>query len=76
MAMRWLFRRKSRLVDTDWDVFSGYPPNLTMRRRLHGKWEYRKATAEECTKFRRDETEFNNRLARRPDKEYQFKLFR
>ena len=52
------------------DIFSGYPPNL------RGKWEYRKATAEECTKFLRDETEFSNRLARRPETEFQFKLFR
>jgi|KBSMisStaDraftv2_1062788.scaffolds.fasta_scaffold1876622_1 hypothetical protein len=68
MAMRWLFRRKSRLVDTDWDVFSGYPPDLTMRRRVRGKWEYRKATTEECIKFRREESELNKRLSRRADK--------
>ena len=69
--MHWLVRR-SRRRDTDWDVFSGYPPDLTMRRRLRGKWEFRKATIEECRKFLRDEREFGERLMRKE----QFKIFR
>ena len=72
--MHWLVRRRSRRRDTDWDVFSGYPPDLTMRRRLRGKWEYRKATIEECRKFLRDEREFDKRVMRKEP--FQFKIFR
>jgi len=55
------FSRRNREPDTDWDYCSGYPPNLTMRRRVQGKWEYRPASGDECAKFLRAEAEFDAR---------------
>ena len=66
--MRWRRRGKIRRRTSDWDFFSGYPPDLTMRRRVGGQWQYRKATEEECASFLRDESQFEKRPQNPRDK--------
>ena len=52
-------RRRSR--DTGWIYYDGYPPDLRMRRRLNGAWEYRLANDKEVRTFQAAEAQFEAR---------------